>query len=76
MGSETLVTIIGFSGTFIASLVAAFLGVLNRGKIQEVHLTLNSRLDQWKKESAEAATAAVLSAYKEGATTRPESKDV
>ena len=42
------------------------ISVENKGAIKEVHLTLNSRLDQWKQETREAAIAAAVAAYKEG----------
>lgn len=38
----------------------------NKGGIKEIHMAINSRLDQWKQETREAAIAAAVAAYKEG----------
>jgi hypothetical protein len=43
---EKLITSIPLSLTAIAAVIGAVLGILNRGKIQEVHLLVNSRMDQ------------------------------
>jgi len=40
--------------------------VENKGGIKEIHMAINSRLDQWKQETREAAIAAAVAAYKEG----------
>ncbi len=44
--------------TAMAALGGCTLGWLNRGKIQEVHLSINSRMDQLLKEARAAAHAA------------------
>jgi hypothetical protein len=44
--------------TAAAALGSCILGWLNRGKIQEVHLSINSRMDQLLREAREAAHAA------------------
>jgi hypothetical protein len=42
----------------IGILVAVLAGVYNARQIQNVHLSLNSRLDQWKDQTAERIIAA------------------
>jgi hypothetical protein len=42
-------------GTSIAAFGAFMLGIINKSKIKEVHLTMNSRLDELLKTSKEHA---------------------
>ncbi len=44
--------------TAVAALGACVLGWMNKGKIQEVHLSINSRMDQLLLEARAAAHAA------------------
>lgn len=44
--------------TAAAALGACILGWMNRGKIQEVHLSINSRMDELLREARAAAHAA------------------
>jgi len=44
--------------TALAAMGACVLSWVNKGKIQEVHLSINSRMDQLLKEARDAAHAA------------------
>lgn len=58
--------LIGLATTLITSITAVTLGIVNGRKLDGVHTSVNSRLDEWKKESIAATNAAVIAAYKEG----------
>jgi uncharacterized membrane protein len=62
LGIQLIVSLVSLVGVLATAIVAFKV----RNSIHEVHLTLNSRLDQWRKETSEAAIAAALAAYKEG----------
>lgn len=48
----------------LVELIAVFLGL--RHKIQDIHLTLNSRLDEWKKEFKAESEKKILAAHAQG----------
>lgn len=62
MPIELIVGLVSLAGTVLTAVITLVVAE----RVHNVHLTLNSRLDQWKKESAEAAVASALAAYKEG----------
>jgi hypothetical protein len=57
-----LVDSIALVVTAVASIVAAFAAIEARKHVQEVHLLINSRMDQLLATTKEAATAAGLAA--------------
>jgi hypothetical protein len=57
MSDPVLVAMIAALASLIASATAAFLSLHNAIKIQEVHLSINSRMDQLLKAAEEAAHA-------------------
>jgi hypothetical protein len=61
-------TIIGFAGATIASISAIIKSERVEGKVDEVHLSLNSRLTEWMTAMAAASDERAAAARAEGVT--------
>jgi hypothetical protein len=59
-------TLAGQAMVFITALVAAVQGIFNRAAIQEVHLTVNSRLDEFKSTLEALTQTKVAAAHAQG----------
>lgn len=64
--TSLVVTIMGLGGTIIASLSAYLKSSDNQRAIQEVHLSLNSRLTEWMESTQRAAEAKAEAAQAAG----------
>lgn len=66
MSTAEILTLAGQVVVFLTALAAAIQSFRNRGAIQEVHLTVNSRLTEFKANSDQLRESMVAAAHAQG----------